>query len=67
MGIVEGPLGTEPAGSKFRYGTMGVGTRGKYFESQCVNGHRRPVPGAPSSGGPPVSQAKFRDGTKLGW
>ena len=36
----------------------GVGTRGKYFEPQGVNGHRRPVPGAPSGGTPRESQGQ---------
>ena len=34
-----------------------------FIESQGVNGHSRPVPGAPSSGTTRESQAKFRDGT----
>ena len=33
------------------------------IDLQGVNGHRRPVPGAPSSGSTRESQAKFRDGT----
>ena len=37
-----------------------------FFEPQGVNGHRRPVPGAPSSATPRESQAKFRDGTIRG-
>ena len=35
----------------------------RFIEPQRVNGHRRPVPGAPSSGTPRESQAKFRDGS----
>ena len=38
----------------------------RFIEPQGVNGHRRPVPGAPSSGAPRESQAKFRDGTMWG-
>ena len=34
----------------------------RFIEPQGVNGHRGPVPGAPSSGTPRESQAKFRDG-----
>ena len=46
----------------------GVGTRGKFVLSspRVVNGHRRHVPGAPSSDTPRESQAKFRDGTVCG-
>ena len=35
----------------------------RFIEPQRVDGHRRPVPGAPSSGTSRESQAKFRDGT----
>ena len=44
-------------------------TRGKFFfiEPQRVNGHRRFVPGAPSSGAlRERSQARLRDGTVWG-
>ena len=45
-----------------------VSIRGKFVLSsrRGVNWHRRPVPGAPSSGTPRESQAKVRDGTVLG-
>ena len=45
-----------------------VGTRGKILliEPQEVNVHRGPVPGAPTSGTPRESQAKFRDGAVWG-
>ena len=35
----------------------------RFFEHQEINGHRRPVPGVPSSGTSRESQAMFRDGT----
>ena len=35
----------------------------RFIEPQGENGHMRPEPGAPSSGTPRESQAKFRDGT----
>ena len=35
----------------------------RLIEPQGENGHMRPEPGAPSSGTPRESQAKFRDGT----
>ena len=38
----------------------------RFIEPQGVNGHRLPVPGAPSSGTPRESQAEFRDGTVWG-
>ena len=38
----------------------------RFIELQGVNGHRRPVPGAPSSCTPRESQAKFRGGTVWG-
>ena len=38
----------------------------RFIEPQELNGHRRPIPGAPSSGTPRESQAKFRDGTMWG-
>ena len=38
----------------------------RFIEPKGVNGHRRPVPGAPSSGTPRESQAKSRDGTVWG-
>ena len=38
----------------------------RFIEPQGVNGHRRPVPGAPSSGVTRESQAKFRNGTMWG-
>ena len=47
-------------------------TRGRYpgkirvIEPQDVNGDRRPVPGAASSGAPWESLANFRDGTMCG-
>ena len=46
----------------------GVGTRRKFVLSspRGVNGHKRPVPRAPSSGTSRESQAKFRDGTVWG-
>ena len=46
----------------------GVGTRGKFvlLSHKGVNGHRRPVPDAPTSGTPRESEAKFRDGTMWG-
>ena len=34
-----------------------------FIAPQELNGHRRPVPGALSSGTPRERQAKFRDGT----
>ena len=37
-----------------------------FIEPQCVNGHKRPMPGAPRSGTPRERQAKFRDGTVWG-
>ena len=39
-----------------------------FYRATGVNGHRRPVPGAPSSGTPRESsnQAKFRDGAEWG-
>ena len=42
---------------------MGVQYSGKirFIEPQGINGHRRPVPGAPSSGTSRESQAMFRD------
>ena len=43
---------------------MGSQYSGKipFIGPQGENGHRRPVPGAPSSGTPRESQAKFREG-----
>ena len=38
----------------------------RFIVPQGVNGHRRPVLGAPSSGAPRKSQAKLRDGTVWG-
>ena len=38
----------------------------RFIDLQGVNGHRRPVPGVPSSGTTRESQAKFRDGTLWG-
>ena len=38
----------------------------RFIEPLGVNGHRRPVPCAPSSGTPRESQAKFRDGSVWG-
>ena len=38
----------------------------RFIEPQGVNGHRRPVPGAPSSGTPRESQAKLRNWTVWG-
>ena len=38
----------------------------RFIETQWVNGHRRPVPGAASSGIPRESQTNFRDGTVWG-
>ena len=35
----------------------------RFIETQGVNRHRRPVPGAPSSGTPRESQAKFWGGS----
>ena len=35
----------------------------RFIEPQMVDGHRRHVPGAPSSGTPRESQAKFSDGS----
>ena len=35
----------------------------RFIETQRVNGHRRPVPGAASSGTPRESRTNFRDGT----
>ena len=37
-----------------------------FYRAQGVNGHSRSMPGAPSSGTPRKSQAKFRDGTVWG-
>ena len=34
-----------------------------FYRAQGVNGHSRPVPGAPRSSTPRENQAKFRDGT----
>ena len=38
----------------------------RFIESQGVNWHMKPVPGAPSRGTPRESQAKLRDGTVSG-
>ena len=38
----------------------------RFIEAQGINGHRRRVPGAPSSGTSRESQAKFREGTMWG-
>ena len=38
----------------------------RFIVPQGVNGHKRPVSGAPSSGTPRESQTKFRDGTVWG-
>ena len=38
----------------------------RFIEPQGVNGHRRAVPGAPSSGTPWESKVKFRDGAVWG-
>ena len=35
----------------------------RFIEPQGINGHRRPMPGAPSSGTSRENQAMFRDGT----
>ena len=35
----------------------------RFIEPQGINGHRRAVPGAPSSGTYRESQVMFRDGT----
>ena len=50
------------------FSPRGVSIREKirFIELQGENGHRRPVPGAPSSGTPRKSQAKFRAGTVCG-
>ena len=55
MGIVESPVDTGPAASVFG--------KNSFYR---VNGHKRPVLGAPSSGTPRESQAKFRGGTVWG-
>ena len=39
----------------------------RFIELQGVNGDKRPVSGAPSSGTPRESQTKFRDGTVWGF
>ena len=47
------------------YGSQGGGQysgKVRFIEPQGVNGHRIPVPDAPSSGTPRESQAKFREG-----
>ena len=75
VGIVEGSSGYRACGFKVQVPGLvrvmgivalrGVSTRGK-FEPQGVNGVRRPVPGAASSGAPRESLANFRDGTMWG-
>ena len=47
------------------FAPMGASTLGKFVLSnpRGENRHMRPDPGAPSSGTPRESQAKFRDGT----
>ena len=77
VGIVEGSTGYRARGVKVQVWDLmrgveivapfyptGFGTQGKCFEPQGVNGLRKPVPDAPSSGAPRKSRAKFRDGTK---
>ena len=46
-----------------RVGIVEGSCRKTFIETQGVIGHRRPVSGAPSSGTPRESQAKFRHGT----
>ena len=50
------------------FATRGVGIRGviRFIEPQGINGHRRPVSDAPSSGTPRENQAKFRNGAVWG-
>ena len=49
------------------FAQWGVSIQGKFVLSSPKGFiHRRPVPGAPSSGTPRESQAKFRDGTVWG-
>ena len=50
------------------FSSVGAGTRGKFVLSnpRVGNGHRRRVPGSPSSGTPRESQANFRVGTVWG-
>ena len=36
----------------------------RFIEPKGINGHKRPVPGGPSSGRSWESQEKFRDGTE---